>query len=124
VRYIHQIIFDSTDTASAYSVFTDLICSLLPIVVVWNLKLALKQKIAICGLMAMGLMCVKIFSRENFAQYANSMKELPPWQQYEPRHWVSKTATPPVSNTTSTFLSSHKTKLSLDSYCIAGIYAT
>lgn len=41
---------------AAYSVFTDLLCSLLPVVVIWNVKIPVRQKIAVCGLMAMGLM--------------------------------------------------------------------
>lgn len=39
----------------AYSVITDLICTLLPIVVLWNVKIDQQLKIAVCGLMSLGL---------------------------------------------------------------------
>lgn len=35
--------------------FTDLVCSLLPILIVWRLHLPLQKKLGICVLMAMGL---------------------------------------------------------------------
>jgi hypothetical protein len=34
---------------------TDLICAVLPVFVLWDVKISLKQKIGICGLMSMGL---------------------------------------------------------------------
>ena len=40
----------------SYSVFSDLVCSLLPVVVLWNVQISTKLKFAVCGLMAMGLM--------------------------------------------------------------------
>lgn len=39
----------------AYSVITDLACTLLPIVVVWKVNIVFKLKLAICGLMSLGL---------------------------------------------------------------------
>ncbi|KAF2690607.1 hypothetical protein K458DRAFT_438484 [Lentithecium fluviatile CBS 122367] len=39
----------------AYSVVTDLICALLPIVVLWNVRLTPKVKAGVCGLMSLGL---------------------------------------------------------------------
>ncbi|KAK3067334.1 hypothetical protein LTR53_015868 [Teratosphaeriaceae sp. CCFEE 6253] len=43
---------------AAYSVTTDLLCSLLPILIVWNLQLALHKKVGVCVMMCMGLMYV------------------------------------------------------------------
>ncbi|TKA83957.1 hypothetical protein B0A55_00238 [Friedmanniomyces simplex] len=40
---------------AAYSVLTDLLCSLLPILIVWNLQLALNKKVGVCVVMGMGL---------------------------------------------------------------------
>ncbi|KAK5113311.1 hypothetical protein LTR85_010928 [Meristemomyces frigidus] len=40
---------------TAMSVMTDIICTLLPIAVVWDLKLSLRDKIAVCGLMSLGV---------------------------------------------------------------------
>ncbi|KAK3110189.1 hypothetical protein LTR53_015777 [Teratosphaeriaceae sp. CCFEE 6253] len=40
---------------AAYSVMTDLLCSLLPILIVWNLQLALHKKVGVCVMMCMGL---------------------------------------------------------------------
>jgi hypothetical protein len=45
---------------SAYSVITDLICALLPIIVLWNVKITLKTKIGICGLMSLGLIATAV----------------------------------------------------------------
>ncbi|KAH6665812.1 hypothetical protein B0J14DRAFT_550623 [Halenospora varia] len=39
----------------AYSILTDLICSLLPIVVLWNVRIPLRDKFLVCGLMSLGL---------------------------------------------------------------------
>ncbi|CCF36982.1 integral membrane protein [Colletotrichum higginsianum] len=39
----------------AYSVVTDFFCSLLPLTVVWKVKIALQRKIMITGLMSLGL---------------------------------------------------------------------
>ncbi|KAH7110103.1 hypothetical protein B0J11DRAFT_208068 [Dendryphion nanum] len=39
----------------AYSVVTDLICALLPVIVLWNIKISLKTKIGVCVLMSLGL---------------------------------------------------------------------
>jgi hypothetical protein len=41
---------------TAYSVATDLMCSLLPVHVVWGLKMNIRKKIGIVGLMSLGLM--------------------------------------------------------------------
>ncbi|KAI6915214.1 hypothetical protein D0869_00935 [Hortaea werneckii] len=40
---------------AGYSMLTDLVCSLLPILIVWKLHLPLQKKLGICVLMAMGL---------------------------------------------------------------------
>ncbi|KAK3699629.1 hypothetical protein LTR37_016365 [Vermiconidia calcicola] len=40
---------------TAYSVLTDLLCSLLPIYVVWDLRISLHKKLGVCGLMSLGL---------------------------------------------------------------------
>lgn len=40
---------------TAYSVTTDLLCSLLPIYVVWDLKMSFQKKSGICSLMSLGL---------------------------------------------------------------------
>ncbi|KAL6705529.1 hypothetical protein ACN47E_006646 [Coniothyrium glycines] len=44
----------------AYSVVTDLICALLPIVVLWKVQITLKTKIGVCGLMSLGLIATAI----------------------------------------------------------------
>jgi len=41
---------------TSVSVLADIICTLLPIAVVWDLTLSLKDKIAVCGLMSLGIM--------------------------------------------------------------------
>ncbi|KAM0721448.1 hypothetical protein Q7P37_002372 [Cladosporium fusiforme] len=40
---------------TAVSVFADIVCTLLPIAVVWHLTLTLKNKIAVCALMSLGV---------------------------------------------------------------------
>ncbi|KAL8759409.1 MAG: hypothetical protein Q9199_000778 [Rusavskia elegans] len=40
----------------AYSIFSDLVCSLLPVVVLWNVQVSRNLKIAVCGLMSVGLL--------------------------------------------------------------------
>ncbi|KAK6443081.1 hypothetical protein LTR95_000598 [Oleoguttula sp. CCFEE 5521] len=40
---------------TAVSVLADVICTLLPIAVVWDLSLSMKNKIAVCGLMSLGV---------------------------------------------------------------------
>lgn len=45
-----------TDTSLAFSMFSDLICSLLPVVVLWNVKVSSHLKLAVCGLMSVGLL--------------------------------------------------------------------
>lgn len=49
-----------TNVIKAYSVVTDLICALLPIAVLWNVKITLKTKIGVCGLMSMGLIATAV----------------------------------------------------------------
>ncbi|KAF2822968.1 hypothetical protein CC86DRAFT_469567 [Ophiobolus disseminans] len=44
----------------AYSVVTDLICALLPVVVLWNVKITLRTKIGVCGLMSLGLIATAV----------------------------------------------------------------
>ena len=41
---------------TAYSVVTDLLCSLLPIYIVWGLNMNNRKKLGVCGLMSLGLM--------------------------------------------------------------------
>ncbi|KAL8800724.1 MAG: hypothetical protein Q9182_004967 [Xanthomendoza sp. 2 TL-2023] len=40
----------------AYSIFSDLVCSLLPVVVLWNVQVSKHLKVAVCGLMSVGLL--------------------------------------------------------------------
>ncbi|KAL8671559.1 MAG: hypothetical protein Q9168_003944 [Polycauliona sp. 1 TL-2023] len=40
----------------AFAIFSDLVCSLLPVVVLWNVKVSRHLKIAVCGLMSVGLL--------------------------------------------------------------------
>ncbi|KAI4797452.1 hypothetical protein E4T44_11664 [Aureobasidium sp. EXF-8845] len=40
---------------ASYGVATDVVCTILPIHVVWNVKIPLATKAAVCGLMSMGL---------------------------------------------------------------------
>lgn len=42
----------------AYAVVTDVICTVLPIYVVWNVRIPWSTKAAVCGLMSMGLVYV------------------------------------------------------------------
>ncbi|KAF2849550.1 hypothetical protein T440DRAFT_129735 [Plenodomus tracheiphilus IPT5] len=44
----------------AYSVVTDLICALLPIVVLWNIKISTPTKFGVCGLMSLGLIATAV----------------------------------------------------------------
>ncbi|CAO2647051.1 Nn.00g079730.m01.CDS01 [Neocucurbitaria sp. VM-36] len=44
----------------AYSVVTDLICALLPVVVLWKVKISLKTKIGVCCLMSLGLVATAV----------------------------------------------------------------
>ena len=44
------------DVAEAYAIFSDLACSFLPVVVLWNVKIDVRLKVAVCGLMSLGLM--------------------------------------------------------------------
>lgn len=43
---------------TAYSVITDLLCSLLPVYIVWGLKMNNRKKAGVCFLMSLGLMSV------------------------------------------------------------------
>ncbi len=40
----------------AYSILTDLLCSFLPLLVVWKVRMPLKSKLMVCGLMSLGLL--------------------------------------------------------------------
>lgn len=40
----------------AYSIATDILCSLLPIYVVWGVQIKMHVKVAVCGLMSLGLL--------------------------------------------------------------------
>ncbi len=44
----------------AYSILSDLVCSLLPIVVLWNVKVSRHLKWAVCGLMSVGLLYTNV----------------------------------------------------------------
>ncbi|KAJ4372379.1 hypothetical protein N0V83_004153 [Neocucurbitaria cava] len=44
----------------AYSVVTDLICALLPVVVLWKVKISLKTKVGVCCLMSLGLVATAV----------------------------------------------------------------
>lgn len=48
------------DNGLAYSVFTDLVCALLPIVVVWKVKISTKTKIGVSCLMSLGLIATAV----------------------------------------------------------------
>ncbi|KAL8640854.1 MAG: hypothetical protein Q9228_002274 [Teloschistes exilis] len=52
----------------AYSIFSDLICSLLPVVVLWNVNVSKSLKVAVCGLMSVGLLYINAhtYLEENF----------------------------------------------------------
>ena len=43
-------------TDAAYSILTDLLCSLLPLVVVWKVRIPMRTKVMVCGLMSLGLL--------------------------------------------------------------------
>lgn len=43
--------------SAGLSILTDLICSLLPIAIMWNIQMPLQRKLLICSLMALGLLC-------------------------------------------------------------------
>lgn len=45
----------SADSVVGCSIVTDLICSLLPIAIMWKIQLPLRTKVSICALMAIGL---------------------------------------------------------------------
>jgi hypothetical protein len=49
-----------TNPGIAYSVVTDFVCALLPVVVLWNIKISLKTKIGVCGLMSLGLIATAV----------------------------------------------------------------
>ena len=46
----------------AYSILSDFVCSFLPIVVIWNIQIPVRLKVALCGLMALGLLYVSLSS--------------------------------------------------------------
>lgn len=39
-----------------YAILTDLLCSCLPLVVIWKVRIPLKSKLLVCGLMSLGLL--------------------------------------------------------------------
>ena len=53
--FIFSLICYYVLTPEAYSIFSDCICSLLPVVILWNVQIRLKLKVAVCGLMSLGL---------------------------------------------------------------------
>ncbi|CAK7211439.1 hypothetical protein SEUCBS140593_001172 [Sporothrix eucalyptigena] len=46
----------STYLTIAYQILTDLLCSCLPLVVIWKVRIPLKSKLLVCGLMSLGLL--------------------------------------------------------------------
>jgi hypothetical protein len=48
------------DLVTAYSVITDFICALLPIAVLWKVKISTKTKIGVCFLMSLGLIATVV----------------------------------------------------------------
>jgi hypothetical protein len=44
----------------AYSVVTDFVCALLPVVVLWRVKISARTKVGVCGLMALGLIATAV----------------------------------------------------------------
>lgn len=55
--YLHSSYHSPLTSFKAVSIATDLICSLLPIVIMWNLQLPLRTKVSVSAPMAVGLMC-------------------------------------------------------------------
>ena len=51
--------------SAVFSIFTDLICTSLPVIILWNIRINFKQKVAICGLMGLGLLYVTSALRKN-----------------------------------------------------------
>jgi hypothetical protein len=76
----------SADGLTAYSVLTDLICSLLPGLVLVKLQIPLRLKFLLCGLTSLGLMCVGIEITDSLAR-ANIAAERPCVRLSERRHW-------------------------------------
>ncbi|CAD6593963.1 MAG: hypothetical protein ASARMPRED_008249 [Alectoria sarmentosa] len=50
-----KILTDISWLQGVFSIVSDLICTSLPIVILWNIQISSKKKFAICGLMALGL---------------------------------------------------------------------
>lgn len=50
-----KILTDFAWLQGVFSIVTDLICTSLPIIILWNIQISSKKKVAICGLMALGL---------------------------------------------------------------------
>lgn len=61
----HLSRFDLIRSSSAYSLATDLLCSMLPLIVVWNVRIPLKTKLAVWGLMSLGLMYAVLSLQSN-----------------------------------------------------------
>ena len=64
--YVCRVIEPQNDVEAhilpAISVFTDLVCSLLPFPILWSLQLSPRKKIAVGVLMALGTMCVLLLN--------------------------------------------------------------
>lgn len=43
-------------TITAYGTFMDFVLALMPITIVWNLKMSLKKKVGVCLLLGLGVM--------------------------------------------------------------------
>jgi len=83
------------DAPRGYSILTDLICSLLPVLVLINLKIALPVKVLLCGLMSLGLVYVAIEVSPCPAR-TDVVLERPGARLLEFRHWGQVELTCPV----------------------------
>jgi hypothetical protein len=55
-----MVLLTSRWLATAYSVITDFICALLPVAVLWKVKITMKTKIGVCFLMSLGLIATAV----------------------------------------------------------------
>ena len=54
--HCHRLLVQEADYRQAYAIASDLACSFLPAVVLWNVKIDIRLKIAVSALMSLGLM--------------------------------------------------------------------
>ncbi|TGO11086.1 hypothetical protein BTUL_0117g00010 [Botrytis tulipae] len=52
----HKVLEVQSYIQGVFSIVTDFTCTMLSIIVLWNIQISVQQKIAICGLVAMGLL--------------------------------------------------------------------